>query len=455
MIRLPKIYRGMGSFLTLWSGQVVSLVGSGMTRFAFIFYAFQTTGSATQVTLVALFSFLPKMLLSPIAGRIVDRIGDRLGLLIAEIGSGLVILTAAVVYFSGGLELWHLYIAAAVAGAVEALQYPAFSSALVKMVRKDQLARADGLLGAARSGSDLAGPIFAGFLIATGGGLGAVFALDALTSVLALVMIVLARVPRRAAEEASDEEEGFWERSVPGVRWISRHEGLRALVVLFFVVNLVGVLGQIILQPMVLARTGGDSQALATVLASVGVGGIVGGLAVSTWGGPKVKVKGLLYGVIAVSVLGQIMLGLGENLLVWCVAGFLNGAIVVVINACNQVIWQVNVPEAQLGRVFGSFIFLAQFSVPIAIASAGPLADHVFEPWAQSSSAASIGWNHLVGAEPGSGMATMLVLAGTLGTVTAIAGLCSAKLRALGAQTQQKLAESTPREPKEEPSVTR
>lgn len=75
MIRLPKLCQGMGSFLTLWSGQVVSLVGSGMTRFAFIFYTFQTTGSATQVPLVTLFSFLSKMLLSPIAGRVMDRMG--------------------------------------------------------------------------------------------------------------------------------------------------------------------------------------------------------------------------------------------------------------------------------------------------------------------------------------------------------------------------------------------
>ena len=72
-------YRGMSSFFVLWSGQSLTMVGTGMVRFVFIFYTFQTTGSATQVTLVALFSFLPKMILSPLAGAMVDRWGDRKG----------------------------------------------------------------------------------------------------------------------------------------------------------------------------------------------------------------------------------------------------------------------------------------------------------------------------------------------------------------------------------------
>lgn len=66
MRQILEQYRGMGPFLVLWSGQLVSLIGGGMTRFAFVFYAYQIGGGATEVTLVALASFLPRMVLSPI-----------------------------------------------------------------------------------------------------------------------------------------------------------------------------------------------------------------------------------------------------------------------------------------------------------------------------------------------------------------------------------------------------
>ena len=289
MRQILEQYRGMGPFLVLWSGQLVSLLGGGMTRFAFVFYAYQTGGGATEVTLVALASFLPRMVLSPSAGHVVDRIGDRASLLISEIGSGAAIFAAALAYFSGNLTLGFLYAAAAVAGSVEALQYPAFSAAVATLVRKDQLARADGLLGAARSGSDLAGPVLAGILVAVGGGLGIVFVVDALTSLVAVVTILRVAMPQRSPDSDPTDRVGFWQSSMFGVRWIAANDGLRQLAVLFFVVNLVGVLGQVILQPMVLARTGGDPYTLATVLAAVGLGGITGGLAVSAWGDRRTR----------------------------------------------------------------------------------------------------------------------------------------------------------------------
>ncbi len=438
MRQILEQYRGMRSFLVLWSGQLVSLLGGGMTRFAFVFYAYQTGGGATEVTMVALASFLPRMALSPSAGHVVDRIGDRASLLISEIGSGAAIFAAALAYFSGNLTLGFLYAAAAVAGFVEALQYPAFSAAVAALVRKDQLARADGLLGAARSGSDLAGPVLAGTLMAVGG-LGIVFVVDALTSLVAVVTILRVAMPQRSPDSDPNDHVGFWQSSMFGVRWIAANDGLRQLAILFFVVNLVGVLGQVILQPMVLARTGGDPFALAMVLAAVGLGGITGGLAVSAWGGPRDKINGLLLGVVAVSVLGQIMLGLGSGIVIWCIAGFLNGAIVIVINSCNQVVWQVNVPKDLLGRVFGGFVFIAQMSVPLAIVVAGPLADFVLEPWVQSNSVAT--W--LVGNGPGSGMSALLVLAGVLGTFTGFAGLAHPALRRLSSRTRDAVEAET------------
>ena len=69
----PAVLSGMRGFTLIWLGQLVSLLGTGMTRFALTIWAYQETGSATTLALVAFFSFGPVVLLSPIAGALVDR----------------------------------------------------------------------------------------------------------------------------------------------------------------------------------------------------------------------------------------------------------------------------------------------------------------------------------------------------------------------------------------------
>ncbi|MEX2144289.1 MAG: MFS transporter [Anaerolineales bacterium] len=76
----------MRIFLTIWVGQVISLIGSGMTAFALGVWIFQSTGEATPLVLVALFDSLPNFSLSPLVGALVDRYDRRALMLIADTG---------------------------------------------------------------------------------------------------------------------------------------------------------------------------------------------------------------------------------------------------------------------------------------------------------------------------------------------------------------------------------
>lgn len=426
-------YLGMRTFLALWVGQAGSMIGSGITRFAFVFFTYRDTQSATAVTLVALCAFLPKMILSPVAGTLVDRLGDRFGLVVPDAMAAAGMAVALVLSTRDDLTVGPMLVITSFIGAAEAVQYPALSAATSQLVDAHQYARADGLVSAARSGSDVGGPVIAGILLALPAGLTFAVGADAVLSLVAVVIASVIRVPSR--EGAGETRQAFWRDTTVGLRWIGAHAGFRRLAALFFVVNLVGVLGQIIIQPLVLARSGGDAYQLSFVLGCVGVGGIVGGFVMVAWGGPAHKVRGLLIGIIAVSLIGQIGFAVTTNFILWCVTGFLNGAIVVTINACNQAVWQTNVPKALLGRVFGGFVFIAQLSVPIAIASAGPIADYVLEPWAHSGGVLATAWASVVGRGAGTGMAALLAGAGALGVLAALAGLASRRLLALNART--------------------
>src|SRR5690349_18303772 len=106
-------YTGMQAFLIFWFGQLVSLLGTNMSRFALTIWAWELTGQATALALVAVFSFAPTVIISPIAGSMVDRLPRKLMMMLSDAAAGLASLCIFLLYISGNLQIWHLYVAGA------------------------------------------------------------------------------------------------------------------------------------------------------------------------------------------------------------------------------------------------------------------------------------------------------------------------------------------------------
>ncbi|HEY1016649.1 MAG TPA: MFS transporter, partial [Herpetosiphonaceae bacterium] len=207
-----------------------------------------------------------------------------------------------------------------------------------------------------------------------------------------------------------------------GFRYILARPSLLGLQLVFFCVNFVGSLGFTIMAAMVLARSGSDATALGTVQAAAGVGGVCGGLLLSLWGGPKKRVHGVLLGMVGVSLLGQMMMGVGRSTFVWAAASFMLMLIMPILNGSNQAIWQAKVPPDVQGRVFSVRRMIAQISAPLATLLAGPLADKVFEPAMQPGGSLSGLFGGLIGTGPGAGMGLLMFLSGALGVCVGLGG---------------------------------
>src|SRR5262245_28138036 len=106
----------MRTFVIVWSGQVISTLGTAMTRFALSIWLWEQTGSATAMVLVGIFAGLPSLVISPIAGALVDRWDRRRVMIVADLVAGVGTIAIFVLYASGGLAAWHLYIVSAVSG---------------------------------------------------------------------------------------------------------------------------------------------------------------------------------------------------------------------------------------------------------------------------------------------------------------------------------------------------
>jgi len=157
------------------------------------------------------------------------------------------------------------------------------------------------------------------------------------------------------------------------------------------------------------------------VQSAIGIGGLLGGIVLSIWGGPKRRVHGILIGLILVTM-GVLFIGLGQSPIVWALAAFFTIFFVPIINGSSQAIWQSKVAPDVQGRVFAARGMIAQIGAPVAMLLTGPLADRVFEPAMMpgGSWAPLIGW--LIGTGPGAGMSLMFIIAGALGMLVGFGG---------------------------------
>jgi MFS family permease len=418
----------MRRFGFIWSGQAVTLVGNSVLRFAFVVQAWTSGAQATRVVLLSMCALLPQVLISPTAGAVVDRLPKRLALQLPDLAGFVVVAALSTVYATGHLYLWMIYVTVALLGAAAAFQYPAVASAVPLLVPKQHLQRANGLLSAAKSSADIGAPALAALLIATTG-FGTILCVDLATFLFTLVSVQVVRFPKPPAEPSARSTRRLGADSLVGLRYLFSMPSLRGLALVNFTVNLVMVFGYAVVQPMVLARSSDDTSALASVMTCIGAGGIAGGLLLGVWGGPKVRVRGMLLGVLGMCVTSQVLMSAARGVVAWCAAMLVGALLVPIVNGTFQSILQTKVPPERQGRVFGAVIFVSQLSAPLAMLSAGLLADRVFEPLASSRSGLVGLVQPVLGAGPGSGMATMLLIAGCCGTAVAVWGLTYRPLR--------------------------
>jgi MFS family permease len=412
----------MRAFLIVWFGQVISMLGSAMTTFALTIWAYELTGSATALALVSFFSFGPAILFSPIAGALVDRWNRKLVMMLSDLGAGVSTIAILILYSTGNLQIWHLYIAGAISGIFATFQWPAYSAAISTMLPKDQYARASGLLGLADSASNVFAPIFATALLVIIG-ISGVMIIDIVTFLFAVGTLLIIFIPQpEISSEGTQAKGNLFKESLYGFRYILQRPSLLALQLTFFFINLTGAFAYALVAPMLLARTGNNEAVLATVQSVGAIGGIVGGLLLSVWGGPKRRIHGILLGMIGASLLGHFLMGVGQVVVIWAIASFSRALFLPILNGSNQAIWQAKVAPDVQGRVFSARRMIAQVTGPVSILLAGPLADRVFEPAMRSGGSLAPIFGGLVGTGAGAGMALMFVIAGVASLAVGLVG---------------------------------
>lgn len=413
-------FSGMRGFTVIWGGQFVSLLGTFMTNFALTIWAWQETGEATALALTGLAFTLPNILLYPVAGALVDRWNRKLVMMLSDIAAGISTLVIFILFSSGNLQIWHLYVTGAFSGIFQSFQFPAYSAAVSTMVDKEEYTRASGMLSLAQNTSGIFSPVAAGVLLPFIG-IGGILLFDILSVVVAIAALFIVNIPQPVKKLVA-EKRSLLQDSLFGFKYIRERPGLLGLQLVFFTINFIGSLGFPLLAPMILSRTGDNTVILGTVRSAFGAGGVVGGLILSAWGGPKKRVHGVLSGMAFSCLFGYVVLGLAKDVYTWSLGAFLMMMFNPLINGSNQAIWQSKVPPEMQGRVFGTRAMIALISQPVAMAITGPLADKFLIPEMMEGGVLTPIFGWLVGVGPGTGISLLWIFLGMIGFVAGLGG---------------------------------
>jgi MFS family permease len=416
--------RELRPFLPIWAGQLVSALGSGLTSFAVAVVVYQRTGSAAQFGLLMFAWMFPALLLSPVAGTLVDRWDRRRVLVAADTGAALMTLATAALVLAGHFEVWYLFATSALGSAIASFQEPALTAAVSAIVPRDQYGRALGLLQLMQPVGMVVAPLLAGALVVTIG-LGGIMVIDAATYLAGIAGALAVSIPSPPRAVAAAEGGRAWlaaarrfkDEAAVGWRFVRERPGLRGLLMFVAVVNFWAGFISPLLAPMVLS-TGSPAQ-LATVQASFGAGAIAGGVILGAWGGPRRRIAGLL-GAMVVLGLALSALGLSRSVAGMAGAFFVVSFASPMLSITSSAIWMSKTPQEVMGRVAAVRRVFMLSLIPLASLVAGPLADRVFSPAMMPGGALAGVAGPLVGVGRGRGVALMFVLLGLLLGLTAV-----------------------------------
>ncbi|MEM1173065.1 MAG: MFS transporter [Cyanobacteria bacterium P01_H01_bin.35] len=401
----------MRNFICIWFGQVISLIGSGLTSFALGVWVYQLTGSTIQFSLIYLFIELPYILVAPLSGVIADNWNRRWIMILADIASGISTFIVAILLYYDALKIWHIYLVIAFHSISEGFQIPAYHSIPTLLVKKKYFGQVNGMIQLSLAAEKLFSPVLAGILLEAIQ-LKGIILIDFATFGIALLTLLFVRFPKHQLNiKDKISENRPWKEISDAWNYICRRPGLFHLLMFFVMTNFTIGLAQVLITPMVLGFT--DVQTLGKMLSIAGSGYLFGAILMTAWGRAKKKIQWAFCFEIFLGS-GILLTGLRPSPILITVSGFLVFFSIPIIMGCANTIRQVKVAPEYQGRVFAIWGAIACSSFPLAYIIAGPLADYIFQPLLLEGGLLSNSIGTLIGVGVGRGIGLMFILIGIL-----------------------------------------
>ncbi len=416
-------------YIILWLSQSVSGLGSSMTGFALVLWAYGQSRSAMSVSMMSFCNYVPYVILSLFVGSFIDRHNKKTIMLVSDGIAAFGSLAVLALLLADRLAVWNIYMINAVIGITNAFQQPASAVATGWLVPKEKISNVSGMNSFSHNLIVVFGPMLAAFLFAAGG-LPLILLIDLASFAFAFcVLLFFIVIPEQVQEKTYRSP---FAGMAEGFAFLKREKGILYMMLTMALINFFSRLTyENILSPMILSRSSGDSNVLGIVNACMGAGGIAGGILVSVKKESRHKAEAIFVSTALSFLFGDLMMAVGKNVFWWTAAAVAASLPIPFVMANQNAILYRKIPSAMQGRVFAVRNAIQYSTIPVGIILGGCLADYVFEPFMVSGNRLAGVVGTIVGNGAGSGMAAMFLCTGICGFTVSILSCFNREIKKL------------------------
>ncbi|TFE00009.1 MFS transporter [Jeotgalibacillus sp. R-1-5s-1] len=373
-------------------GEFIGTIGAHVYMFGISFFVLTLTGSATSFAMTLLFSMVPRIILSPIAGHIADRFPRKKILLFCH---GIMTLIMLCVFFytlSFGLSLPVIYITSALIATFSTFAGISLTAGIANFIDGDRIQRAISLTQSSTSLASILGPVLGGVMYGF-------FTIEVFlfTQVIAYSVTLfceanidfsLYKGKDNDVTPDPEKKETMWESLKAGAVYVKQDKILFPIMMValwlnfFFMASIVGL-------PFIIIEVlGASSRQLGMIEGMIGVGTLIFSLIVATRKQStrpirQIRIGMILSGLIFAGIALPLLFSFGSTgfVVFYMCLNFLMGGIMIVINTPLMVLLQKTTPENYRGRVFGLLEMVASGISPLGLVLFGFLYDVISPQW--------------------------------------------------------------------------
>ena len=400
--------KSFSNFMILWCGDIIASIGSGLTAFALSVYVIKLTGKVTDAALVTLFSFLPAVILNPLAGVLADRYDRRLLMILGDGLSVFGLIFIVICILKGNVSMWQIYFGVGISSIFTALLEPAYKATITDLLSDEDFAKASGLVQLAGSARYLLSPVIAGILLSFTGII-SILVIDISTLIVTIpVTIYIKKVIGNTKVENSNNQ-SFYKDFRDGWKAITANRGILMIIIIISIATFyVGFL-QTLFTPMLLSITNARTIGILESLSAIGM--LVSSMIIGTINITKKYVAQLVIGLALAGTFISIF-GLRANIWLIGIFGFLFFATLPFLNTSADVLIRRNIPDDKQGRAWGLVGILSQCGYLLAYGISGILADYVFNPLLVEGGALASTLGKIFGVGNGRGIGLLISISG-------------------------------------------
>ena len=362
-------------FFTIWTGQALSLIGSELVQFALVWWLIETTESATVLSIAMMISLLPRAILSPFAGALVDRWNRRLVMIIADSIIALSLVWLVFCFSIDTVQIWHVYGVILIRAIGGAFHMPAMLASTSLMMPKKYLPRVAGMNQMMHGIVMVVVPPMGAFLLGIMS-FRNIIALDIAGALLAIVPLIFIHIPQPQRDTAFPPTESVWGDVRQGLQYIQNWRGAVGMLTISTLVNFIMRPSFQLVAILVISRFGGAEIEFGWMAAALGAGFMTGGLTLSVWGGFRRQMQTSLMGIVGAG-LAILIVGLAPQTAFPLALGFIfvAGFMMPMCMGPIQALVQSTVDPSMQGRVFTIMSSASTLISPLSLGIAGPFFD--------------------------------------------------------------------------------